>query len=307
MPYGTSYRYRLHDGSEIPAKISNGWCFNCGGPKNIQSALAPDQLQELSEHLRYKLTHSEKPKFLGIFSTGPSPQEQCELEDARVELDWIIKLRRLIGDQVVMASCLNCGSTAVSEFSLPQYGYKRRLPLPFAHPDCGGQLLIAESVRISVVPKSPIFISLRPPISQEERVEAPLSQLSSTVVDKNELVKVLVRLRIRNDPMARQMGFDETIVHSLAPDQIAGLPESTILTIVETWAILRKKKILDSEIFSRIEQHRSQAFPLGQMPSPLTLTTYVKYRLRLEHAHGLPLDDSFVDAAIATAKRTFLV
>lgn len=124
-------------------------------------------------------------------------------------------------------------------------------------------------------------------------------------VDKNALIKDLVRLRIRNDPMAGAMGFNEETVDSLSGLQLAGLPEATIATIVETWAILHKRGVSDAEIFHRIEDHRSIAFPRGVMPSPLTLTAYVQYRVELEHSHGAPIDDLFIDAAVEVAKKAY--
>ena len=44
----------------------------------------------------------------------------------------------------------------------------------------------------------------------------------------------------------------------------------------------------------------------GIMPSPLTLSTYIKYRLSLEHSHGIPISDEFVDEAIEEAKGFFV-
>lgn len=301
MPYGTSYRYRLDDNSEIHAKTGNGWCMRCDGPEKIQSVLLPDQLQERCENLAYRLTNLEKPKFLGVFRPGLSPQERVELEDIREEIDWLMKLRQLIGNEVIAARCLKCDSTAVSEFSLPDYGCERHSSLPFTHPGCGGQLLIAEIGRISVGPRSSVFISLRPHAKRAEQPSPLSSRVTNSIVNKNELIACLVGHRIRSDPMARQMGFDETIIKSLRPDQLAGLPESTIITIVETWATLLKKGFSEAEIFARIEEHRSRVFPRGCLPSPLTLADYVKYRIRLEHAHGAPIDESFVEAAIDTA------
>jgi hypothetical protein len=125
-------------------------------------------------------------------------------------------------------------------------------------------------------------------------------------VNKNALIKDLVRLRIRHDPMAAQMGFDESMVDSLSGLQLVGLPEATIATIVETWSILRKRGMSDAEIFQRIDNHRSKAFPCAEIPSAITLTDYVQYRVCLEHSHGAPIDSLFVDAAVEVAKRAYV-
>jgi hypothetical protein len=105
--------------------------------------------------------------------------------------------------------------------------------------------------------------------------------------------------------MTSAMGFDKSMVDSMSEFQLASLPEGTIVTIVETWAKLRKFGAEDVEIFRRIEDHRSTAFPRGQLPSPLSLKTYIRYRLEIEHSHGAPLDDSFVEAAIEAARKAY--
>jgi len=131
------------------------------------------------------------------------------------------------------------------------------------------------------------------------------SKLLGGGVDKNALIKDLVRLRVRNDPAITAVGFNEKDVDSLPRLQLLGLPEATIATIVETWSILHKRGVSDVEIFQRIEEHRCRVFPRGVMPSPLTLTNYVKYRLELEHSHGTAIQDLFVDAAVEVAKKAY--
>lgn len=98
---------------------------------------------------------------------------------------------------------------------------------------------------------------------------------------KDKLIKNLVKERIGSDPMAASMGFDKNMVDSLTDIQLAGLPEATIVTIVETWAILSKKGIPDAEILERIEAHRSSLGDSGIMPSPLTLSSLQNNLTRL--------------------------
>ena len=124
-------------------------------------------------------------------------------------------------------------------------------------------------------------------------------------VDKSALTRDLVRLRIRSDPMAAAMGFDETMADSISGLQLAGVPEATIATIVDTWVTLHKRGTADTEIFGRIETHRSRMFPQGKLPSPLNLITYVKYRVRLEHPTGTGLSDSFIEAAVEVSRKAF--
>jgi hypothetical protein len=61
----------------------------------------------------------------------------------------------------------------------------------------------------------------------------------------------------------------------------------------------------DQEIFEAIEAHRSMFDDKGIMPSPLTLSSYIKYRLEVEHSHGVPISSEFIDEAIDIASGVF--
>jgi len=124
-------------------------------------------------------------------------------------------------------------------------------------------------------------------------------------VDKNALIRNLIRLRIKNDTMAAAIGFREEMVDSLSTFQLAGLPEGTLVAIVETWSILHKRGMEDDEIFSRIEDHRSRMFPRGQMPTPLDLLKYIKYRFELEHSEGAPISEQFIERAIELTRKAY--
>ncbi len=91
-------------------------------------------------------------------------------------------------------------------------------------------------------------------------------------VDKNALIRDLVRLRIRNYPLATAKGFDEGMLESMSSVLLLGFPEGTIVAIVETWATMSKMRVPDVEIFTRIENHRSRLSPRGELPTPLNLT-----------------------------------
>jgi len=121
---------------------------------------------------------------------------------------------------------------------------------------------------------------------------------------KNDLIRSLAKQRIRADPMAAAMGFSEPMVDSLGITQLAGLPESTIATIVETFAVLKKQGIQDGEIFARIEAHRATV-GTGQIPQPLTLESYVTYRIALEHSVGAPVSQDFIAEAVTICRAFF--
>lgn len=121
---------------------------------------------------------------------------------------------------------------------------------------------------------------------------------------KSELIRNLAKQRVRDDPMAAAMEFDERMVDTLGTMQLAGLPESTIVTIVETYATLKKHGVSDGEIIQRIEAHRS-SIGSGELPRPLNLDSYIQYRLELEHSHGAPISEEFVTDAIRVCREQY--
>jgi len=136
-------------------------------------------------------------------------------------------------------------------------------------------------------------------IEKPEEISIPISGVRP---DKIELIRNLTKKRVENDPIASMLGD----IDSLPETMLMGLPEATIVTIVETWAILRKQGMGEEEILRRIEDYRASFGDYGDLPKPLTLQNYIKYRLGLEHAHGAPISEEFIDYAIEAAKQTFL-
>ena len=140
-------------------------------------------------------------------------------------------------------------------------------------------------------------------LRREKKRSEGFSTPFSVNSDKIELIKNLVKKRVQNDPIASTLGD----IDSLSETMLMGLPEATIMTIVETYCMMKRQGNLpDEEIFEAIEAHRSMLGDTGTIPSPLTLSSYIKYRLGLEHSHGAPLRSKFVDKAIEEAKRFFL-
>lgn len=121
---------------------------------------------------------------------------------------------------------------------------------------------------------------------------------------KEELIKNLAKTRVRTDPTARRMGYDEGMIDSLGTMQLMGIPEAAIVTIVETYALSLKSGAPERAILEHIENHRSQ-IGSGTLPVPLTLESYIKYRLEIEHSHGAPIGEDFITEGIATCKQHY--
>ena len=107
---------------------------------------------------------------------------------------------------------------------------------------------------------------------------------------KDDIIRALIKRRLAEYGVLGDFGRD---VNSMNRTALYGTPEATILVIVETYVALKKSGVADSAIFERIEKHRARA-GRGQLPQPLSLQSYVAYRIAMEHSHGAPVPDDFI-------------
>jgi len=84
-----------------------------------------------------------------------------------------------------------------------------------------------------------------------------------------------------------------------APEFIlAGIPENTLLTCAESLVALTAQGLTEEQAFERIEEHRSSFVPGGELPRPLTLANYARYRMALEGSMPLlPLTEEYLEEA----------
>ena len=143
----------------------------------------------------------------------------------------------------------------------------------------------------------PAFPQDEPPTTEGARQDG--GDLGAPSLNKIELIINLAKMRFQNDPIAEVFSVVEYI-DSLPDTKLMGLPEATIVTIVETYWQLRNQGLSDKEIFEAIENHRA-IIGTGTIPSPLTLSTYIKYRVGLEHSGIAPISETFIDEAIKEA------
>src|SRR5205809_975029 len=99
---------------------------------------------------------------------------------------------------------------------------------------------------------------------------------------KFDLIRHLIKERVREDPGAEAIGITPKMVDQQSDDVLIGTPEGTVVTIVETYHSLRDSGASLVEALVAIEQHRNQ-FISGRMPISASLSTYISYRVRLEH------------------------
>jgi hypothetical protein len=103
----------------------------------------------------------------------------------------------------------------------------------------------------------------------------------------------LIRSPERKDEIAR-----------LSKGQLARLPEATIVAVVHGWFELKADGHSDADILREIEGRREKVYGEEALPGDLTLVSYTRYRLRLEHpgqerAH----DATFVMQAVHRASQ----
>lgn len=117
-----------------------------------------------------------------------------------------------------------------------------------------------------------------------------------------EFIKALLRERLEEAGVFDQWRREFQEMNAF---MVMATPEATIVTIVESYVRLKASGRGEGEIFRWIEQQRS---PIGSgpLPVPLTLQSYIRYRVDLEHGHTtLPLTDDFIAGAIRKSFRYF--
>lgn len=90
----------------------------------------------------------------------------------------------------------------------------------------------------------------------------------------------------------------------LSNGQLARLPEATIVTVVHGWFELKADGHSDADILREIEGRREKAYGEESLPGDLTLESYTRYRLRIEHPKEEKAHDAiFVMQAVHRASQ----
>ena len=121
---------------------------------------------------------------------------------------------------------------------------------------------------------------------------------------KESLIRGLAKQRLVGNAEAEAFGATPAAIDMLPLEMLAGLPEATIVSIVEAWSQGRSQQIPDGATFQFIEAHRSMAAE-GEMPSSPTLGSYVKYRVNLEYAEVAPVSPAHIEHCIRVATKFF--
>ena len=123
---------------------------------------------------------------------------------------------------------------------------------------------------------------------------------------RNDVIRALARKRLLEHGAPP---FVLKELQELSDELLDGLPEGTILACAESLVSLTAQGLTERQAFEAIEQHRSQFKLGGGLPKPLTLASYVRYRLDLEGVPGPPIADGYIgeacDFAIRAARLAF--
>jgi len=120
--------------------------------------------------------------------------------------------------------------------------------------------------------------------------------------NKVDLIKDLAKARVKEHSMASVFGVTPEAIDQLPLVELMGLPEATVVTIAETYSQMKSQGLPDTEILNLIEAHRSM-IGSGSMPNPVTLPSYVQYRIKLEYRDVAPISERHIEQSLTEALR----
>lgn len=122
--------------------------------------------------------------------------------------------------------------------------------------------------------------------------------------NKADLIRQLAKARVKGDSAAKLFGVTPESIDQLPLVELMGLPEATVVTIAETYSQMKSQGLPDTEILNLIEAHRSM-IGSGSVPNPLTLPSYVEYRIKLEYRDVAPISERHIEQSLTEALRFF--
>lgn len=96
--------------------------------------------------------------------------------------------------------------------------------------------------------------------------------------------------------------YDPSIIDATPIESIIGTPEGTLVVIVETFVSLANQGYGQEAALHAIEDYRKMfGESLSPLPEPLTLKSYVRARIAIEHTQGVPMTDDLIRYGIQNA------
>lgn len=135
------------------------------------------------------------------------------------------------------------------------------------------------------------------------RKKPALAELPSPEL-KIKLIRAFIKKRTIQDPMAVALGYTPDMADALPIPILMGMPEATLVTIVESYAILKRQGLNDAIALAAIERGRPDGFD-GDMPDGMTLEAYTGFRVTKEHTGGAVLSDKHIFECVELTRRLY--
>jgi hypothetical protein len=136
---------------------------------------------------------------------------------------------------------------------------------------------------------------------ETETMDSNEQTTSHTIDEIIGLTRKLARERVKCNPFLRMLGN----IDELSDIQLMGLPEATIITIIQTYYVLRTGGLSEDEALYAIESHRAIIGGGGGKKKFLGLKNFIEYRLTLEHSHGIGLESDYIEKVMIEATKIF--
>jgi hypothetical protein len=120
-------------------------------------------------------------------------------------------------------------------------------------------------------------------------------------------VREMLKMRLRNDPLARSSGIDPD---GLDDRMIDALPEMTVFKQVQCYLMFRcsgASELQAMESLHEMHQHilEVQRPAAGSPPTSLDLESWILFIVRIMHPHGTPISTSHLKECIAISGETY--
>jgi hypothetical protein len=121
---------------------------------------------------------------------------------------------------------------------------------------------------------------------------------------KLKLIRSLVKKRVIEDEAARQLGYTPAMIDSLSVEVLTGIPEATIVTIVDAFAQLKIKGMAQVAVLNAIERSRTGG-SAENVPDEMTLEAYVEYRINREHGAEVTLSPKHIFESVELTRTLY--
>lgn len=122
---------------------------------------------------------------------------------------------------------------------------------------------------------------------------------------KDMVIREILRFRIQTDPASSLMGLEPGLADKIPREQLYGLPEASIVTIVESYVQLVKAGTDVKQAIERIDSFRTEKFGGSGTPERSNVFDYIIARIARDHPEGGLLTEDFVDKAVSVAGTFF--